>query len=407
MSYDVNGIRQDFPILHQEINGHPLVYLDNAATTQKPNAVIDSVDQFYRQNNSNVHRGVHTLSQRATVDYEAARGRTRQFINAKKSEEIIFVRGTTEGVNLLASCFAQNQLEKDDEIIISAMEHHANIVPWQQLKERLGIKLVVISMFENGELDLEAYQNSFSDRTKLVAVTHISNAIGTINPIKAMITTAHAHNVPVLVDAAQSVVHQSVDVQELDCDFMTFSGHKMYGPTGIGVFYGKEAWLERLPPYQTGGSMIRSVSFDHTTFAELPMKFEAGTPNIAGAIGLAKAMDYLANIGIENISAYEESLRQYAEQALSAIPGLDIIGQAPHKAPVISFVLKDIHPHDIGSIVDSHGVAIRAGHHCAMPLMHFYQVPATVRASIGLYNTKEEIDALVNAIIHTQELFAR
>jgi cysteine desulfurase/selenocysteine lyase len=402
---DVARIRADFPILHEQVNGKPLVYLDNAATTQKPKQVIARLNQFYMQENSNVHRGLHALSQIATDCYEAARATTQRFINAGHPEEIIFVRGTTEAINLVAHSFGQ-QFRAGDEIIISAMEHHSNIVPWQILCQQTGAKLRVIPMNEAGELLFDQYLELLNERTRLVAVVHLSNALGTINPIAEMIAAAHAKNIPVLIDGAQAVSHLPVDVQALDCDFYTFSGHKCFGPTGIGVLYGKRALLDRMPPYQSGGDMIRSVTFEETEYNILPYKFEAGTPNIAGAIGLATALDYLQAIGLKNIQEYEHELLVRATEKLLTFPEVRLIGTAKNKASILSFVFDNIHAHDVGTILDQEGVAIRSGHHCAMPVMDFYHIPASARASFAFYNTFEEIDCLVSALHQVHEVFA-
>lgn len=403
---DVAQLRQDFPILAQNIQDKPLVYLDNAATTQKPESVLSAMQHYYHHNNANIHRGVHTLSVRATQDYENAREVVKEFINAKDAREIIFVRGATEGINLVASCFSRLNLNAGDEILVSGMEHHSNIVPWQMVCEQFGANLRVIPVTDNGELDLSSLNTLLTDKTKFLAVTHISNAIGTINPIEKIIAIARQHKIPVLIDGAQAAPHLKIDVQKLQCDFYVFSSHKMYGPTGMGVLYGKSEWLEQMPPYQGGGDMITEVSFEKTTYNKLPFKFEAGTPNIAGAIGLASAIRYLNHVGFEAISKHETELLNYATNVLSDIKGLRIIGNAPKKASVISFVLEDIHPHDIGTVLDFEGIAIRAGHHCAMPLMTRFNIPATARISFGLYNQKSEIDAVVVAIKKLQRLFA-
>lgn len=403
---DLAAIRQDFPILHQQINGHPLVYLDNAASSQKPNQVIDAVANYYRQDNANVHRGVHRLSQRATDAYEGARDKVRGFINAQTDKEIIFVRGATEAVNLVAQSFVRPLLQAGDEILISHMEHHANIVPWQMLCEQTGAKLNIIPMTTAGELDLSTLDELLTSKTKIMAIGHVSNALGTINPIKEMIAKAHAKNIPVLVDGAQAVPHMIVDVQDLDCDFYVFSGHKMFAPTGIGALYGKQALLEAMSPWQGGGDMILSVSFAHTEYNELPYKFEAGTPNIAGAIGLGAAIDYMNSLGITNLAAHEHALLIAATEKVTALSGVRIIGTAKQKASVLSFMIDGIHPHDIGTIFDQQGLAIRTGHHCAQPVMQFYGIPATARASFAFYNTFDEIDALIGGIKKVQELFA-
>ncbi len=403
---DVEVIRQDFPILNQEVNGHPLVYLDNAASSQKPIQVIEAVDAYYRLDNANVHRGVHRLSQRATDAYEGARDKVRGFLGAKSDKEIIFTRGATEAINLVAQSFARPQLKAGDEVLISYLEHHANIVPWQMVCEQTGAKLKVIPMVESGELDLTGLDELLNERTKILAIGHVSNALGTVNPIKDIIAKAKAKSIPVLVDGAQAVPHLVVDVQDLDCDFYVFSGHKMFAPTGIGALYGKQALLEAMPPWQGGGDMILSVSFDNTIYNALPYKFEAGTPHIAGAVGLGAAIDYMNSLGIENLAAYEHHLLDAATRKLEAMDGVRIIGTAKDKASVLSFMIEDVHPHDVGTIFDQQGVAIRAGHHCAQPVMQFYGIAATARASFAFYNTEQEIDALVNAIKTTQELFA-
>ena len=401
--YSVQLIRKDFPILDQKIQGFPLSYLDNAASSQKPLAVINAIENFYRHDYANVHRGIHTLSERSTTAYESARQKVKMFINAAHKEEIVFVRGTTEAINLVAQSYARPHLRAGDEIIISTMEHHSNIVPWQLLAEQTGAKLKVAPINEAGELEMDKLTALFNTRTRLLAITHISNVLGTINPLCEIITAAHAHKVMVLVDGAQAVPHLLVDVQALDCDFYAFSAHKMYGPSGIGVLYGKQQLLESMPPYQAGGEMIKTVSFEKSTFAELPHKFEAGTPHIAGAVGLGAAIDYLTRSGMQSIAAYEHQLLQYATEALNTIKGLKIIGQARHKASIVSFVLDGLHPHDIATILDQYGVAVRAGHHCAMPLINSLGISATTRASLALYNTTEEIDRLVLAIEKARE----
>jgi cysteine desulfurase/selenocysteine lyase len=406
LALNPEALKADFPALRQTINNKPLVYLDNAASTQKPRAVIQRLQRYYEKENANVHRGVHTLSQWATDAYEDAREKLRIFINARHSKEIIFVRGATEAINLVASSFGQKYVQKGDEIIVSAMEHHSNIVPWQLLCEQTGARLKVIPMNSAGELDMSAYSHMLGKKTRLVAVGHVSNALGTINPVREIIEQAHRKGIPVLVDGAQSVPHMSIDVQELQCDFFAFSGHKMYGPTGIGVLYGRAELLEEMPPYQGGGDMIRSVTFKKTTFSSLPYKFEAGTPNIAGAIGLAAAVDYLSHLGMENISAHEKSLLEYATTRLLELEGLSIIGTAKHKAAVISFLFGDVHPHDIGTILDQEGTAVRTGHHCAQPVMDFFSIPATARASFGLYNSLQDIDRLVEGLKKIGEVFA-
>lgn len=405
-SLDIQAIRQDFPTLDQHIFGEPLAYLDNAATSQKPIQVIEAVADYYRHDNANVHRGVHQLSQRATDAYEGARSKVRAFINAESDKEVVFVRGATEAINLVAQSFVRPMLKAGDEILVSHMEHHANIVPWQMICEQTGAKLVVIPMTEQGELDLSTLDDLLGPQTKIMAIGQVSNALGTINPVKSMIEKAHAKQIPVLVDGAQAVPHMPADVQDLDCDFYVFSGHKMFAPTGIGALYGKQALLEAMTPWQGGGDMILSVSFDNTLYNDLPYKFEAGTPHIAGAIGLGAAIDYMQSVGIEALADYEHSLLAYATQEMSALDGVRIIGTAEHKASVLSFMIDDVHPHDIGTIFDQQGVAIRAGHHCAQPVMQFFGIPATARASFAFYNTMEEVDALVKATQKVQELFA-
>ena len=394
----IEKIRKDFPILSQKVNNKPLVYLDNGATTQKPQIVIDAINKYNSQENSNIHRGVHTLSQNATDAYENARKKVQSFINAKHSHEIIFTSGTTGGINMIASSFGKQIINQEDEIIISAMEHHSNIVPWQMICEENGAKLKVTPINKKGELILEELPNLISDRTKIIAVSHISNSLGTINPIEKIIELAHAKNILVLIDGAQAVAHQKVDVQELNADFYVFSAHKLFGPTGVGILYGKEELLNQLPPYQGGGDMIKTVTFEKTTYNELPHKFEAGTPNISGGIGLGVAMDYVNSVGFEFIANQEKELLTYATQELLKIEGLKIIGTADKKASVISFVFDDIHPFDIGTIIDKLGVAVRTGHHCTQPLMDFFEIPGTIRASFSFYNTKEEVDVLVSAL---------
>jgi cysteine desulfurase/selenocysteine lyase len=401
---DVAAIRRDFPILHQTVNGKPLVYLDNAASSQRPKSVIEAISRYYEHDHANVHRGVHTLSQRATDAYEGARETIRRFINARATKEIVFVRGTTEAVNLVAQSFLRPGFQPGDEILISALEHHANIVPWQMLREQVGAVLKVIPINEQGIVDFDEFEKLIGPRTRLLALAHVSNALGTIVPVEKFIKVAKQHGVPVLLDGAQAIPHTPVDMQALGCDFYCFSSHKMLGPTGMGVLYGKQALLEKMPPWQGGGDMILSVSFEKTTFNQLPWKFEAGTPHIAGAIGLATAIDYLEKIGMERIAAYEHELLDYATERLSALPGLHIVGTAPEKAAVVSFTLDGIHPHDIGTILDTEGVAIRTGHHCAMPVMDFFKIPATARASMAFYNTREEIDRLVAALEHTRKV---
>ena len=402
---DVTAIRRDFPILRQRVHGKPLVYLDNAATTQKPQAVLDALVHYYVEDNSNVHRGVHSLSGRATDSYEAARETARRFLNAADANEIVFVRGTTEGINLVAQTLGRTLVGAGDEIVISEMEHHSNIVPWQILGEQKGAKLRVIPVSDTGELLLDEFERLLNDRTKVVAIAHVSNVLGTINPVAEIVRLAKARGITVVVDGAQAVAHMPVDVQALGCDFYAFSGHKIFGPTGVGVLYGRKALLESMPVYQGGGGMIGRVTFERTTFADLPYKFEAGTPHIAGAIGLAAALDYLRAIGIERVAAYEDELLKYATGALTEVPGLRLTGTAPAKASVLSFVLGDVHPHDVGTILDREGVAVRAGHHCCQPLMARLGVPATARASLALYNTREDVDALVAALRTVQEVF--
>ena len=404
--FDVARIREDFPILDQMVNGKPLVYLDNAATTQKPQVVIDALVNYYTSDNSNVHRGVHTLSQRATEDFDMGRSKARQFLNAGSDQEIIFVKGTTDGINLVAQSYARPNLGEGDDIIISTMEHHSNIIPWQVLCQEKGAHLRVIPISDAGELLIDEYEKLLTPRTKLVAITHVSNVLGTVNPIEQIVEIAHNRGVPVLVDGAQAVPHMAVDVQKLGCDFYVFSGHKIYGPTGIGVLYGKSELLEAMPPYQLGSEMIKSVTFEHTIYNDLPFKFEPGTPHIAGVIGMGAAIDYLNGIGMDRIDAYEHDLLEYGMECLSGIDGVQLIGTAPGKSSVMSFVMDSAHPHDIGTILDTEGVAVRTGHHCAQPLMHRFGVPATARASLSFYNTKDEIDLLVKAIDRVIEVFS-
>ena len=402
---DITKIRADFPILSREVYGKPLIYFDNGATTQKPRCVVDAIVDEYYSVNANVHRGVHFLSQQATELHEGSRETVRRFINARTSAEVIFTRGTTEAINLLAFSFGEEFMKEGDEVIISTMEHHSNIVPWQLLAARKGISIKVIPMNDRGELLLDEYEKLFSDRTRIVSIAHISNVFGTINPVKEMIATAHAHGVPVLVDGAQSIPHIQVDVQDLDVDFFAFSGHKVYGPTGVGVLYGKEEWLDKLPPYQGGGEMIQSVSFEKTTFNELPFKFEAGTPDYIGTTGLAKALDYVSAIGLEQIAAHEHELTIYAMQRLGEIEGVRFLGEAAHKSSVVSFLVGNIHPFDMGTLLDRLGIAVRTGHHCAEPLMRRLGIEGTVRASFAMYNTKEEIDALVAGVDRVRKMF--
>ena len=403
--YDVKKIRNDFPILQREVYGRPLVYLDNAATTQKPLCVLDAMREEYLNVNANVHRGVHYLSQQATDLHEAARERVRQFINARKTEEIVFTRGTTEAINLVAQTFCESQTEAGDEIIVSEMEHHSNIVPWQLQAQKRDIKLRVIPMRDDYRLDLDAFRKLLNEHTRLVSITHVSNVMGTVNPIQEIISIAHQQDVPVLVDAAQSAPHKKLDVQQLDCDFLALSGHKMYGPTGIGVLYGKEEWLDRLPPYQGGGEMIESVSFEKTTFERLPFKFEAGTPDYVASVGLAKALDYVSALGMDRIHAHEAELTRYCMEQLRTIEGMRLFGEAEHKDAVVSFLVGDIHHLDMGTLLDRLGIAVRTGHHCAEPLMHRLGIQGTVRASFALYNTRDEVDALVAGIRRVSQMF--
>jgi cysteine desulfurase/selenocysteine lyase len=397
-AFDVEEVRGDFPILHQNVHGKPLVYLDNAATTQKPLAVIDAIDHYYRHDNSNIHRGVHALSERATADYEKVRAAAQRFLNARDAKEIVFVRGTTEAINLVAQSYGRKHVGAGDEVLITAMEHHSNIVPWQILCEEKGAQLRVAPINDRGELLLDEFEKLLGPKTKIAAISHLSNALGTINPVREMVRMAHARNVPVLVDGAQAAPRMPVDVQALDCDFYAISGHKMYGPTGIGVLYGKAELLEAMPPYQGGGDMIASVSFDKTIYNKLPYKFEAGTPNIADTIGLGAAIAYLEKLGLEAIARHEHDVLAYATRAVESISGVTIVGTAREKSGVLSFTMDGIHPHDIGTILDREGIAVRTGHHCAQPVMQRFGIPATARASFGLYNTREEVDALVAGI---------
>ncbi|MFH1298184.1 MAG: cysteine desulfurase [Bacteroidota bacterium] len=402
--FSIEKIRSDFPILSTKVYNKPLVYFDNAASTQKPKQVIRAITEYYEKENCNIHRGVHFLSVKGTEAYEHARSVIRDFIGAKHTHEVIFTRGTTEAINLVADSFGKKFLSEGDEVIISVMEHHSNFVPWQQLCLERKASLKFIPLVEDGTLDIPAFRELITDKTRLVALTHISNVLGTINPVKEIIALAHQSNIPVLIDGAQGVAHMTVDVQELDADFYCFSGHKMYAPMGIGVLYGKEKWLEELPPYQMGGEMIKDVFFTHTTFNELPFKFEAGTPNVEGVMGLLAAITYLREIGMDRIEAYEKELLDYATLKLLGIDGLKIYGTAPRKASLISFLLHNIHPYDAGTIIDKMGVAVRIGHHCAMPLMEYLKIPGTIRASFAFYNTKEEIDRLVEAVIKAKEM---
>lgn len=405
MSYNVEEIRQDFPILQREVYGRPLVYLDNAATTQKPRSVVEAISNEYYSTNANVHRGVHFLSQKATDLHEAARERVRQFINARSTAEVLFTRGTTESLNLVASSFGEAFLKEGDEVIVSVMEHHSDIVPWQLLRERKGIVIRVIPMDDSGRLDLEAYERLFSERTRLVCVAHVSNVLGTVNPVKQMAATAHAHGAYMLVDGAQSIPHFKVDVQDLDCDFLTFSGHKIYGPTGIGVLYGRESLLEKMPPYQGGGEMIARVTFEHTTYERLPYKFEAGTPDYVGTHTLAAAIDYVEALGMDEIAAHERRLTQYAMERLGAIKDMHLYGTTPDKDAVVAFNVGNIHPLDLGTLLDRLGIAIRTGHHCAQPLMQRCGVEGMARASFALYNTMDEIDKLAEGIERVSKMF--
>ena len=402
---DLSKIREDFPILGRTVYNRPLVYLDNGATTQKPRCVVDAITDEYYSVNANVHRGVHFLSQKATELHEASRETVRKFINARSTNEIVFTRGTTESINLLAYSFGEAMMKEGDEVIISTMEHHSNIVPWQLLAQRKGIRLRIIPITDEGELVMEEYERLFNEKTRLVSVMHVSNVLGTVNPVRRIIDTAHSHGVPVLIDGAQSTPHFAVDMQELDCDFFAFSGHKIYGPTGVGVLYGKEEWLDRLPPYQGGGEMIKNVSFEKTTFNELPYKFEAGTPDYVATHALAKALDYVSEIGMDNIQRHEQELTRYATERMAEIPGMRFIGTAPGKDAVISFLVGDIHHLDMGTLLDRLGIAVRTGHHCAEPLMRRMGIEGTVRASFGLYNTKEEVDILIAGIDRVRKMF--
>jgi cysteine desulfurase / selenocysteine lyase len=403
--FDVQRARRDFPILAREVNGKRLVYLDNAATSQKPRAVIDALIRYYEQENANIHRGVHYLSQHATEQYERARKTVQEFLNAPHSSEIIFVRSATEAINLVAQTYGRGHVGPGNEVLVTAMEHHSNIVPWQILCEEKGATLRVAPMNEQGELMLDAFGDLLTSRTKLVAAPHVSNALGTINPIKRMVEMAHSRNIPVLVDGAQAVPHMAVDVQALDCDFYAFSGHKVFGPTGIGILYGKSRLLEAMPPYQGGGDMISSVTFEKTLYNKLPYKFEAGTPHIEGAIGLGAAIEYLVKLGLDGIAAHEHDLLTYATDRVGALPGVRLVGTAKEKASVLSFVMDNVHPHDVGTILDQEGIAVRTGHHCAQPVMDRFGIPATTRASFALYNTREEVDALARGIGKVREVF--
>ncbi len=404
-AFDINSIRKDFPILNETVHGKTLVYLDNAATTQKPEQVIEAMNAYYRHTNSNIHRGVHLLSEKATQQYEEARKKVARFIGAPKTQEIIFTRGTTDAINLLAASFGKKHIQAGDEILISAMEHHSNIVPWQMMCEERKAVLKVVPIDDDGSLNMEAFEQLLSEKTKLVAIVHVSNSLGTINPVKDIIQKAHAKNIPVLLDGAQAVQHLPVNVQELDCDFYAFSGHKLFGPTGVGVLYGKESWLKDLPPYQGGGDMILNVTFEKTTYNELPYKFEAGTPAIAEVIGLGAAIDYISGIGMKQIETRESELLAYAMKRIAAIPRVTIIGTAAHKSSVVSFVVDGVHPHDMGTILDREGIAIRTGHHCTQPVMKRFGIPATSRVSLAFYNTEEELDTCVKAIEKAIQLF--
>jgi cysteine desulfurase / selenocysteine lyase len=405
-SFDVERVRADFPILHRRVRGRDLVYLDNAATSQKPKCVIEAITRYYERDNSNIHRGVHYLSERATAEFEAARKTAQAFLRACRPEEIVFVRGATEAINLVAQTYGRSHLSEGDEVLITAMEHHSNIVPWQLLCEDKHAHLRVVPIDEQGELILDEFARLLNPRTKIVAIAHVSNALGTVNPIRTVVEMAHAKGIPVLVDGAQAVPRMSVDLQELDCDFYVFSGHKAYGPTGIGVLYGKFALLEAMPPYQGGGDMISSVTFEKTIYNKVPHKFEAGTPDMAGAVGLKAALEYLNDLGMDNIARHESDLLAYATDSISAIPGIRVVGTAKEKTGVLSFVMDGIHPHDVGTILDQEGIAVRTGHHCAQPVMERFGVDATVRASFGLYNTKQEVDRLVRGMQNVKEVFA-
>ena len=405
VSLGLEQIRADFPILQREVNGKPLVYLDNAATTQKPTSVIETLSRYYAHGNANIHRGVYALSEEATQAYDGARAKVQAFLNARSSREIVFTRNSTEGINLVAQSFGRHRVGPGDEVLITHMEHHSNIVPWQQLCEQVEARLRVAPIDDRGQLQLDELEQLMTSRTKIVAVVHLSNSLGTINPIGQIVEMAHQREIPVLVDGSQAVYHMPVDVQALGCDFYVCTGHKLYGPTGIGVLYGREAWLDAMPPYQGGGDMIRSVTFEQTTYADLPSKFEAGTPHIAGAVGLGAAVDYITKIGFDRIGAHESDLLEYGAAALSSIPGLRLIGTADHKASILSFVLDGAHPHDVGTIVDTDGVAIRTGHHCTQPVMERFGVPATARASVAMYNTRDEIDVLVRALEKVRQVF--
>lgn len=402
---DIEAVRKDFPILGEKVYGKPLTYLDNAATTQKPRAVIEALTRFYSQENANIHRGVFCLSEQATKRFQSARHRVREFLNAPSEKEIVFTRGTTEAINLVASCYGRTFLKEGDEVLITGMEHHSNIVPWQMLAAQTGIRLKVAPLSDRGELILEEFKQLVEGNVKFVSIVHVSNALGTVNPVKELVRLAHEKGAVVLVDGAQAVAHTTVDVQDLGCDFYAFSGHKLFGPTGVGVLYGRKALLEKMPPYQGGGDMIRTVTFEKTTYNDLPYKFEAGTPHIAGVIGLGAAIDYVRRIGLDRIEAYEQELLKYGTEKILQVPGLRMIGTAEHKSAILSFVIGEAHAHDIGTILDRQGIAIRAGHHCAMPVMQRFNVPATTRASFAFYNTQEEIDRLAAALHEVTEVF--
>lgn len=404
MIYNIENIKKDFPILQRQVNGSPLVYLDNGATTQKPQIVLDALEKYYKNYNSNIHRGVHYLSQIATDEYEVSRNKVKTFLNAKHSHEIIFTSGTTGGINLLASSFSKGYLKAGDEILISGMEHHSNIVPWQMACEATGAVLKVVPVLEDGSLDWESFKTLLNEKTKIISITYVSNSLGTINPVEDIIKLAHQNNTPVILDAAQAVQHIPLDVQKLDVDFLVFSGHKTYGPTGVGILYGKENWLNQLPPYQGGGDMIKEVSFEKTTYNELPFKFEAGTPNIAGGIVLGVALDYLNSVGLENIQKHEEEILNYANERLLTFENIRIIGSTPHKASVISFLLGDVHPYDVGVLLDKQGIAVRTGHHCTQPLMDRFQIPGTVRASFAMYNDKQDVDKFIAALERASQM---
>ena len=404
MIYNIENIKKDFPILQRQVNGSPLVYLDNGATTQKPQIVLDALEKYYKEYNSNIHRGVHYLSQIATDEYEVSRNKVKTFLNAKHSHEIIFTSGTTGGINLLASSFSKGYLKAGDEILISGMEHHSNIVPWQMACEATGAVLKVVPVLEDGSLDWESFKTLLNEKTKIISITYVSNSLGTINPVEDIIKLAHQNNTPVILDAAQAVQHIPLDVQKLDVDFLVFSGHKAYGPTGVGILYGKENWLNQLPPYQGGGDMIKEVSFEKTTHNELPFKFEAGTPNIAGGIVLGVALDYLNSVGLENIQKHEEEILNYANERLLTFENIRIIGSTPHKTSVISFLLGDVHPYDVGVLLDKQGIAVRTGHHCTQPLMDRFQIPGTVRASFAMYNDKQDVDKFIAALERASQM---